>query len=60
MSDIDEPHDYDPGTESGAAAGVIDGDEEVGEGIVGGSTYDADDLADDDAPDTPDTRDTAD
>ena len=47
MSDIDEVSDYDPGEESGAAAGVISGDEEIGEGIVGGSTYDAQDLEDD-------------
>ncbi len=52
MSDIENAHDYDPGIESGAAAGVTSGDEEVGEGLVGGSTYGADDLADDDEPDT--------
>lgn len=47
MSDIDEVVDYDPGEESGAAAGVISGDEEIGEEMVGGSTYGAEDLEDD-------------
>ena len=47
MSDIDEVSDYDPGEESGAAAGVISGGEEIGEGMVGGSTYGAEDLEND-------------
>jgi hypothetical protein len=55
MSDNHEPHEYDPGVESGAAAGVTDGDEEVGEGLVGGSTYGADDLEDDEDDDAEST-----
>lgn len=53
MSDHHNTHDFDPGVDSGAEAGVIDGDEEVGEGLVGGSTYGADDLTDDDGSDSP-------
>ena len=54
MSDIDEVSDYDPGEESGASAGVISGDEEIGEGIVGGSTYGAEDLTDDEGDENED------
>jgi hypothetical protein len=52
MSDINEVTDYDPDEESGAAAGVIKGDEEIGEGMVGGSTYGAENLEDDEDGET--------